>query len=342
MLRVPMNISFGGDPEAFFERGGKIVGSERVLTEQGLKFGFVTNVVRDGVQFELNPGNGPSPFSFGSALGKAFRDLRTHLIAFPDVKINWRTLVEVQRDELDALSENSRILGCQPSLNIYGKKEITVDPKTYQKRSAGGHFHFGLGSTAIMDSFALEDYRHRLIPHLDIFVGNQGVMLDRDPNAAERRENYGRAGEYRLPPYGVEYRVLSNFWLRHYTLYDLMAGMARIAIAVLDQSLRGDTIEQELVELVDKNGTIDNFADAINNNDYDLAKKNFQEVVRPFLVKHLPHVSPFPLASYNMDSFLTFCEGVKDHGLEYFFPKNPIDYWADDSFPDFKEFIKLH
>ncbi len=342
MLRVIYNMTYGADPEGFFERHGKVIGSEKIIQEEGLGYKNSPSVVRDGVQFEFNPSSGPSPFSLGCALGRAFNDLRFQLMKFPDVKVNLHDgVVEVDREELDSLSDKSRILGCQPSLNIYGVKPITVDPKTYPKRSAGGHFHIGLEHTTLMDKWASEDRRHSLIPFLDIFVGNTMVLLDRDPNAAERRENYGRAGEYRLPYYGVEYRTLSNFWLRNYTIMDLAVGLCRIATAVVSQSTTGDGYVDELVEAVDKNGTIDNFVDAINNNDFDLAMNNFKTVVRPFLVKYLPESSsPFPLTPNTLDKFLTFAEGVKTHGLDYFFKEDPMTHWCENKLTDFKVFVE--
>jgi hypothetical protein len=335
----PSYLQFGCDPEGFFEKDGVIIGSEKIIPPDGIGGPHSPTVVRDGVQFELHPIQNTSPYGLSSTLRRGFRQLNDCLKANPGVKANFNTLVEVSREELDSLSEGSRLLGCQPSLNIYGVKPIDVDPKEYRKRSAGGHIHLGLGGTAIMSLGNTEDLRHRLIPHLDIFVGNTCVLLDRDPGAKERRENYGRAGEYRLPIYGVEYRTLSNFWLRSYQLFDFVMGMSRLAVAVLDDSLRGGSFEQELVDTIQ----IDDFIDAINTNDFDLAMKNF-ETITPFLMKSLPEwVTVFPLTPQVVYKFRMFAEGVKEKGLSHFFPQEPVEHWCDGTVnpKDFQDFLRL-
>jgi hypothetical protein len=267
--------------------------------------------------------------------------LREHLKRFPGVKVNFNTLVEVDKAELESLSEKSRIFGCQPSKNIYGEKKVEVDPKVYRKRSAGGHFHFGIEHTNLMDPYQDEDVRHQLVPFFDIFIGNTAVLLDRDPGNIERRQNYGRAGEYRLPRYGIEYRTPSNFWLRSYPLLDLCLGMGKIALGIMSQAIKGDTkARDEIIELVDKNGTIDNFVDAINNNDFNLAMKNMQ-TLRPFFDHHIPSIgNVFPISAAMFDKFLTFAEGVNTYGLEYFWPKDPVVYWSEDYLMDFQDFLK--
>ena len=46
---------------------------------------------------------------------------------------------------------------------------------------------------------------------MDFFLGLPSLAYDNDKL---RREMYGKAGCYRPKPYGVEYRTLSNAWLK--------------------------------------------------------------------------------------------------------------------------------
>lgn len=67
-----------------------------------------------------------------------------------------------------------------------------------------GHIHIGYNDPNI-------DTNMRIIQVLDLFLGVPSVILDKD---TLRRELYGKAGEFRHKYYGVEYRVLSNFWIQ--------------------------------------------------------------------------------------------------------------------------------
>jgi hypothetical protein len=331
-----VGLTIGTDPEAFFERGGKIIGSERVIPEGGLtaKGGWTPTVVMDGVQFELNPPAAVGVQGLGRNVANAFKLLRDHLTHVPEVTCSFLGVVEVEKEELQSLSPKSRILGCAPSRNAYGDRPITVNPKTYRKRSAGGHAHLGLNGTRIMrDS---DDERQRLVPLLDILVGNFCVLIDRDPGAAERRENYGRAGEYRLPRHGLEYRTLSNFWLRNYALMSFVFGMSEMAVSTLIETLSGNDLEGELVDVVN----IDRVIQAINQNDYDLALQNVNDVI-PFLQRHLPEGSGgFPLTPATIDRFLRFTEGVKEYGIERYFPTPVLDHWLGVEKQEFQSFLR--
>ena len=330
----PVDITYGTDPEAFFERNGAIIGSEKILHKRGLKSGYGPPVVvRDGVQFEFNPQYSHSVAGLAENLSNGFKALQIHMKGYPDVSLCFRGLVEVSREELDSLTKRSRVLGCQPSNNAYGENPITVNVKTYRKRSSGGHAHFGL-STLPRIFGKYEEERARVVSLFDIFVGNSCVMFDRDPGAAERRENYGRAGEYRLQPHGLEYRTLSNFWLRNYSLMSFVFGMGNFSVSVLNTTLTTDqNLEQELIDTVN----IGNFIKAIDTNDYDLARTNFDSI-RPFLVKNLPQHG-FPLTPNNLDRFLTFTEGVRDEGFDAFFHGDIMDHWCAGKKVEFTDFL---
>lgn len=315
----------GCDPEFFFQKEGQIVGSEKVIHTGGV------TVVRDGVQAELHPRPFACRASLAGELAAAFKTLRTHLASVNQMGISLASVVEVSKQELDSLSEQSRVLGCQPSLNAYETASISVEPGC-QTRSAGGHIHIGLE-----DCKELFSIRTRLVPLLDVLLGNTAVLFDRDPQAAERRKLYGRAGEYRLPRYGVEYRTLSNFWLQAYPLMSLVMGLARLSTNVLASSVIGryqyDTLkntsklvtwdaESALLARVD----LDAVQRAINENDLALAKRNWEQV-KQFLATHVPQMN-CGLDHAKIEAFEYFASVVQEKGLKEWFPEDPLTHWC--------------
>lgn len=102
--------------------------------------------------------------------------------------------------------------------------------------------------------------RISVIRAMDFFLGIPSLLLDNDK---ERRKLYGKAGAYRTPHYGVEYRTLSNFWMRDKKLVEW----------VFNQTY-------EALEFVRAGFTLTNYLgydetkirDIINNNDIDAAR----------------------------------------------------------------------
>ena len=89
---------------------------------------------------------------------------------------------------------------------------------------------------------------------MDLFLGLQSVVLDSDER---RKELYGKAGAHRIKKYGVEYRVLSNFWIEN-------KGLMKWAY---QQTLKA-------IDFVNNNGIITNeqeIVDAINTSNVELA-----------------------------------------------------------------------
>lgn len=346
-------VKFGADPELFLKRNGKIIGSERVIPEGGVvdevflsnyisKGSYRPAVIRDGVQVELNPLPNTCRESFGENLSYAFRMLRGSLKG-TSITPSFAPVVEVSQEELDALSDKSKVLGCAASRNHHDPSATVKVAEGYKKRSAGGHIHLGINHDKHMMA-----NRERLVPLLDILVGNTSVLIDRDPSAAERRLVYGRAGEYRLPPHGLEYRTLSNWWLRSYQTTSLVMGLARIATGILytdasvgtlayNYSRRDDkgnyaysiippqTLEKDLLALVDLRAIVQ----AINTNDMDLAMENYQRI-KPFIEEHSKDSDPhgdhvLPLQPGNLTDFEYFVE----KGLDHWFITDPLAHWCN-------------
>ena len=120
--------------------------------------------------------------------------------------------VTFDKDIFDAAPDDAKILGCTPDWNAW---EMAINPvpdteKTPYLRTASGHLHFGWTKDA--DVFDSEHMMHcfDLVKQLDWYLGAWSVGMDPD---ATRRLLYGKSGACRVKPYGVEYRVLSNFWL---------------------------------------------------------------------------------------------------------------------------------
>lgn len=333
-LKQGWKITYGADPEAFFSRGGTVIGSEKVIPGEGL--GGKT-LIQDGVAFEFNPRASTTPKGVGKNLSAAFKTLEKRLGEVDGVEALFVPLVDVEAGELASLSEESRRFGCAPSLNIYRAKPIGIDGATYLKRSGAGHPHFGLSEPIFVPKKGIDE-RTRLVPLFDIIVGNTCVLLDREPGQEERRKYYGRAGEFRLPKHGIEYRTPSNFWLYGYPLFSLVAGLGKGAIDVLSESILADAgekgalqLEDELVERV----SIKKVVKAINENDVNLAWANWK-ALRPFLEAH--PIDLFPTKA-SLDTFEKFASRVQEKGLRHFFPKNPIEMWGSGEFVEFTDFV---
>jgi hypothetical protein len=308
--------TWGSDPEGFFKKNGQIIGSEKLIPPRGINT-YSGRIIRDGVQFELNPISG-SINGLGRNISGLFSALQKRLDKNPDVSVCFDGLVEVSKRELDSLSPATRVLGCMPSYNAYEDRPITVDPVLYRKRSAGGHIHIGTYDHNFREE------RRRAVPVFDIIVGNTLVMVDRDSGATERRQNYGRAGEFRMPGHGLEYRTTSNFWLRDFSLMSLTFGLAHIAYDLSFQAFNGDrTLWNNLAERV----TIKNIVRAIDTNDAALALKNFKRIV-PLLRKQLPKEG-FVLTPKNIDAFIGFAHNLQNKGIEAVIPtKDIIPGWV--------------
>lgn len=324
--------SFGCDPEFFFTRTGSksgkeyVVGAEKVMPKGAISTYCHTNaIVIDGVQAEMNPRASTCRANLGNDLQRGFIALRDHLNANGStIKASFSSVVKVTKKEMDSLGEKAKVFGCAPSINAYDKEaSIKISGATYRKRAAGGHIHLGLNG-------AIKEKYDRLATIMDIIVGNTCVMIDRDPEQVERRKYYGRAGEYRTPPHGFEYRTLSNFWLRSYQLMSLVMGLSRMAIAVMDNSPEPVTnwdAETKLLSLVD----VKDVRKAINENDLDLAIANWQKI-RPFIEAHAPQLVgdyAMGIPSQLVDAFEYFCKKVQEKGLEYWFPQEPLEHWCN-------------
>lgn len=120
--------------------------------------------------------------------------------------VNTIAAIKYPKKQLQALE--AREAGCNPEMCAYTYKSFTPNPVQFAKtpwRTAGGHLHIDFNVTL--------PAKIALIHALDLFVGYPLSLIDKDKSAPQRRKLYGRAGRFRVTPYGVEYRTPGNFWL---------------------------------------------------------------------------------------------------------------------------------
>lgn len=323
--------TLGCDPEFFFTNKGKILEASSVLPKEGFKYETYTKskFVIDGVQAELNPNSNTCIANLANEIRRAFERLKLDVLDKQKVDLSFEGVIKFSEDDMLHLNEESKKFGCAPSKNLYTRRDsiITVNPATYQYRSAGGHIHIGSNYPTDELVIFLHAKPRLAVRLLDLVCGNTCVLVDRDPSQVERRKVYGRAGEYRLPKHGLEYRTLSNFWLHSYQMMSLAFGLARTAITIGFDIYKYEKLYPDKRSRFRKILTLVNrkdVANAINNNDFDLAKKNFDKI-KKYLVSIENDDYHYPISKDSLDAFEYFVK----KGMKYWFKEDPLTHWLN-------------
>ena len=152
--------------------------------------------------------------------------------------------------------EKETELGCDPDYNCWTGDVNTPPDAAKTFRTGAGHVHIGWTENQdILDEKHIQACR-TVVKQLDFYLGLASLFYDKD---TKRRELYGKAGAFRVKPYGVEYRVLSNKWLENEAL---MTWVFNTTIKAIDDMRSGK-------RLADKYGDIQ---EIINASDIDAAK----------------------------------------------------------------------
>lgn len=146
--------------------------------------------------------------------------------------------------------------GCTPNFDAYG--ECMNPSPEFSSGLRSGSFHIHLGNKTLTDF----DIRHQAIRLLDIFVGVPSIVFDKDKSSGARRALYGKAGEFRPTPYGLEYRVLGNFALRSPKMTNLVFDLVNYAMGHVEIGNCKDVISRFDSKMIQR---------AINDGDKKLA-----------------------------------------------------------------------
>ena len=227
-------FKIGADPELFLRRTTekgykKFVSAE---TEEGpIIPGTKANPFKvpggaiqvDGVaaEFNVNPADNYEEFfdNTKKVLTKLRETVKKHDKSLSLVATPTATFTAAY---FNKLPKHTLMLGCEPDFNAYSGK-ANDPPKTDKPfRTASGHVHIGWTNNAnptaeghMMDCILV-------VKELDRYLHYASLDWDKDN---KRRQLYGKIGAFRPKPYGLEYRVLSNAWLRSVdtirTVYDI-------------------------------------------------------------------------------------------------------------------------
>lgn len=174
----------------------------------------------------------------------------------PLAQLTCAPVVEVPQDILDTADETYVMLGCAPSENIYPDvRPIYIEnPRALQIRFAGGHIHMGkIISGALLTP---------TVKALDAILGVCATAMLDGLDDPRRRSFYGRAGEYRLPPHGLEYRTLSSAANMHPAMTHLAFDLGRQTVWAVEKGYSNLW-----------NCSEDEARSAIDGSDYKLARK---------------------------------------------------------------------
>jgi hypothetical protein len=251
------NVSLGYDPEFFLALKSN---KDELYPSIGLFGGTKTEKVplnrlgegfgieEDNVAVELTAPPAYTKEDFRENMIKMIQHLHEDLIpnlkGVPDLVLSRKASGIFLEKYLQ--SDKAKAFGCSPEINAYTGHTFTCSAKSAGNfRCCGGHVHIGY------EGDHSDDTKLALGRALDLYLGLPSLFLDND---TERRKLYGKAGSIRMTPYGIEYRVLSNFWVFDPQLMDWVYDQVLLSIENIDMfSEDNDSFYGAIRYAIDKN-----------------------------------------------------------------------------------------
>jgi hypothetical protein len=209
-----LSITIGADPELFVRhiKTGEFVSAHTLMPGTKTEPHKVSSgaIQVDGVAAEFNIDPATNAQGFTSNIAAVMGQLQGFV--GKDYELVSDPAVVFKSDYFKSLPEHVRELGCNPDFNAWtGQVNEKPDGDSTTMRTAAGHIHIGGWYNGDpTDSTHFEDCRI-VAKNLDYYLGLYSLQWDSE---AQRRKLYGKAGSFRPKPYGIEYRPLSNVWLR--------------------------------------------------------------------------------------------------------------------------------
>lgn len=237
-LKLDFITSRGSDPECFLRdnESGEIVSAIDILKRDkhepiDLGDGVATYYDNAMMEFTIAPAFSKEEFI------KSFKSAFDKLSIFLSKEYGNRYSMDIRAshefNDIHMEHPEAKKIGCNPEFSADEVNMITPPDFSGNLRSSGGHLSLGRQDFDKVDESApLMDFdgRINLVKLLDYYVGVPFTLVDNDPTSLARRNIYGSPSSHRPKPFGLEYRVLSNYWISSPTLVGLVYDLSEFAV----------------------------------------------------------------------------------------------------------------
>lgn len=257
------DFKIGTDPEFFLKKDGNFVSAIPLIgdEENGTKYNPIkmpcgATIQRDNVAVEIATVPVASADEFVHSIHTAMAGMRAMIPSEYEIAIVPSALFpESELEHPEAME-----FGCDPDFNAWTYKQNKIATCfSSNLRTCGAHVHV---SHPFLESM---DNKIRMIRMMDVYLGLYFTIHDNSEEAIRRRNLYGKAGAYRPTLYpngdhGVEYRTLSNYWIKNDNNIHLIYGLTSFAlhdvIVNYDQELIRILGGPEKIQTVINNGLV--------------------------------------------------------------------------------------
>lgn len=235
-----MKLLIGADPEVFVkDKQGRFRSAHGLIPGTKKEPYKVKNGAFqvDGMALEINIDPADTDDRFVYNIGSVLRQLAA---AVPDYELAIVPTAKFHGNHMRHQPEEALELGCEPDFNAYTERENPRPNGNVNFRTGAGHVHVGFTQGA--DPKDPEHFQRclTLVKYLDAFLGIPSLSWDKDQL---RRSLYGKAGAFRPKSYGLEYRTLSNAWLKDERLVRYVFNQCVAAVEFLKSGKRLDYCE---------------------------------------------------------------------------------------------------
>jgi len=228
-------------------------------------------IMRDNVALEFGMPPANSIDEWVESVNLTMRDVERYIPEWLELKV----VASGEFSKQQLTDPEAKEIGCDPDFNAWtGKRNIPpIGFAESTFRSCGGHIHVGYVKESGNEFLLDNDGKRYMIQAMDCVHGLWSVLLDNSPESIARRNIYGKAGCYRPTEYGVEYRTLSNFWVKTNKLKELMYRFTADALALASDIAQLNHVIREI-------GGADKVQGIINTGDVDWIKDSFAMIAQ--------------------------------------------------------------